>query len=413
VPRLTVCTSSSGQRIFGTRITMAITQDSRTRSGNGIGRALLAWIAFFFALLVLVAVVNGFRGTVSDIAPVLVSGRDLKPNNRNVRVVGAVIDVRNTIDAPLSLLQVTSSPFEASDLARVTIDAGPVPAGVDVALLWIRHAEPGQIHEQPLALSRNRFVATALLDENAQWRGRIEKVVIGVKGLSGDPWRIERVTLASPGVASIARGFVDEWMAFDPWDGRSINVLFGGRESQRFYLPLLVFLAAAATLFYLRWWYRRRGDRLPAALAVLPFVAGWLVLDLRWQAELTVKAAETWSSFAGLPIEARHLRMEDGDLYRTVGVVKSMLPATPERIFVGSDFDYFRMRAAYHFYPHNVLSFGWRDGKVASAGDLVFLYQSAGVRFDAEHSVLIWSDGSRTPVLPIYTTTGAGLFRLQ
>src|SRR6266550_3302297 len=176
---------------------MAITQDSRTRSGNGIGRVLLASIAFFLALLVLVAVVDGFRGTVSDIAPVLVSGRDLKPNNRNVRVVGAVIDVRNTIDAPVSLLQVTSSPFEASDLARVTIDAGPVPAGVDVALLWIRHAEPGQIHEQPLPLSRNRFVATALLDENAQWRGRIEKVVIGVKGVSGDPWRIERVTLAS------------------------------------------------------------------------------------------------------------------------------------------------------------------------------------------------------------------------
>ena len=374
--------------------------------------ALGAWLSAFAIVVAMVAGFQGFRGSVSDFAPASVSARDLKANG-NARASGGAIDVRNTTDAPLTILRLPLRPFQAADLGQVKIDGGAVPRDVEIALLWIRRTAPGTIHEQRLPLDRARNVDVAFLDQNPEWRGEIAMVALGVKGQSTDAWRVARVTLEPVGAVAILRGVVTDWTAFDKWDGRSINVMFGGREAQRVYLPLLAFLAAVLAVAFMVVNGRRRSTRLVPAVLVVPFVIGWIAVDLRWSAELTAKARETWSAFAGRTLDERHTAMEDADLYRTISVAKSRLPGTPERIFINSDFDYFRMRAAYHFYPHNALAFGWYDGKVMRPGDLVFLYQKADVKFDASNNALIWPDGSRSAVVPVLAQTGAGLFRVQ
>jgi hypothetical protein len=363
-------------------------------------RVLVAWIVLLAIVLGLVSTIEGFRGTVSEILPVSLAGADLRPNNGNARVVQRSLEVRNTPEASLTILRLPVRPFQSSDLGRLKLESGTIPADVEIALLWVRRTEPGQVHEQRLRVTRERHVATVLLDQNPEWRGEILMVALGVKGSSAESWRLDRLVLDAVSAKAVARGVMDDWLSFEKWDGRSINVVFGGRETQRLYLPIVVFIASLSTAVWLRWRQVR-------------FVVGWIALDLRWQAELTAKTRDTWATFAGLALDARHMEMEDADLYRTIGIVKNRLQGPLERIFVGSDVEYFRMRAAYHLYPHNVLPFGWYDGKPLRSGDLVFLYQKADIRFDARDNALLWPDGSRTAVYPIYATTGAGLFRVK
>jgi len=375
-------------------------------------RVLATWIAAFAAIFGVFALAYGFHGAVTTTASLSFAGRELRPNSRDAGVEGAAIDVRGAKSGRATLLQVPLLPFQAADLGRLRVDAGLVPEGTEVAVLWVRRLEPGKIHDQRIEVNRGRAVPV-MLDRNPEWRGEIAMVALGVKGPSPEPWRIERVTLEAVRPATIARAAIGDWTSFGKWNGRSINVSFGGPESQQLYLPPLAFGASllALALLYVR--QRRRGGALPAWALVLPFVVGWIVVDLRWSAELTAKAAQTWQAFAGRTLDERHLAMEDSDLYRTVSLARSQLPGTPQRIFVGSDFDVFRMRAAYYLYPHNVLPFGWYDAKAMRPGDFVFLYQKADMRFDATNHALIWPDGSKSTVTAVLAQTGAGLFRVE
>lgn len=378
-----------------------------------IARVSLAWLVAFAALVALAAGIQGFRGTVQENASVSAKGSDLRPNSPQARVEGTAIYVGNARPVLINLLQIPTEPFQAANLTRLRISAGPVPENIEVALLWVRRTEPGRVREQRLSLDGARYVAVALLDLNPDWRGEIASVALGVKGESGAPWRIEGVVLDSAGIGAIAAGIFREWFAFAPWDGRSINVAFGGSEFQHAWMPLLAFTASLLALAYVRRHARREGRRADLALLALPFVLGWLALDLRWSTELTRRAFATAEAFGGKSYDERRLTAEDGDLYRVVAQAKALLPGVPERVFVNSDFDYFRMRAAYHFYPHNVLAFGWHDGSVMRPGDVVFLYQKSDVRFDATAGALIWPDGSRTSATALIARTGVGLFRVR
>ena len=383
------------------------------RDRRGAIFAAAAWFVAFALVVSAVVVVAGFRGSVEGVAPFAAAGRELRPNSPAARVAGAAVDVQNAQALKVTLLQLPVAPFRAADHVRVRVDASAVPKGVEVALIWARASEPGKINEQSLPLDDHRRPMPMLLDTQPEWRGDIAVVALGVKGAAQFPWRVERVTLDTPGMAGVARGIVDDWTDYDAWDGRSINVAFGGREMQRAWLPPLAFVAAVLAFAFLRVRSKRRGTPMPIAHAVLPFVVAWLVVDVRWNAELTDKARETWGRFAGKSLDERHRAMEDGDLYQATTMAREQLPSTPARIFVGSDFEYFRLRAAYHLYPHNVLPVGWQDGKVMRPGDYVFLYQKADVRFDATHAALIWPDGTRSQVAPLFARSGAGLFRVE
>lgn len=371
--------------------------------------AIAAWAIAFFALLLAIAALTGARPGVEDAPALARLGRELVPNNANAKPVGDAMAVANRREAPLVILGMTVLPFRAADFGYVTVDAEPLPRDVAVALIWLRRDAPGRPFEQPLAVDHDRLVSTAL-DTNPDWRGDISFIAIAVKGPMARPWTLHAFRLEPMRVSGAMAEIVRGWTTFERWDGRSINVIFGGREEQRAWLPLLVFTASVVSALVVWVLARRRGSRSSAAALALPFLLGWLVLDARWQDNLLEQAGVTRTEFGGRTWEERHLAMEDGELFRFVQAAVARMPPPPVRIFATSDFEYFRRRAGYHLYPHNVLAYVWSDPSILRPGDYVFLYQKADVHFDPGKRMLVWKAGHSLPVTPLIAQRGAGVF---
>jgi hypothetical protein len=386
--------------------------DRTPRTAGDWRDALVAIVLWAVAFLVLLtgagAMLNESSGG-SDAPPIARTGNQLRPNNTNARAAGSAVAVANRNEAPLTILAIGASPFRASDYGLASLQTGPVPRGVELALIWVRADAPNHPHEQPIALSASVAGPTAL-DRNPEWRGDIRFLAVGVKGVADQPLRIDGFRLERLGTMAAVADIVRGWTRFERWDGRSINLVFGGSDTQRAWLPPLAFGASliAAALVAIR--ARRRGVRAPVAALATPFIVGWFAVDVRWQANLVAQAQETLSSFAGRSWEARHQQVEDADLFRFAQAALAKMPATPVRVFATSDFEYFRRRAGYHLYPHNVLAYDWAEPNVIRPGDYVFFYQKNDVRYDNGAGELQWDNGRRLKAQPIVARRGAGLF---
>ena len=373
---------------------------------------IAAWLVAFALLVLAIAAISGTEPGRERAAPLDRLGRQLLPNNANAKPSGDAMTVANRPDAPLVILAAGTLPIRAADYGRAVIDADPLPKDVEAALIWVRRDEPGRPFEQRLAQDGARIVPT-VLDGNPDWRDDIAFVAVGIKGPMERPWSLHSFRLEPLGVGGIAADIVQGWTSLERWDGRSINVLFGGRDEQRAWLPPLAF-AASAFAAVVAWLLARRRGRIAApALLALPFLIGWLVLDVRWQANLAEQAGLTWSAYGGRSLDDRHAAMDDGDLYKFARAAIAKLPETPVRIYATSDFEYFRRRAGYHLYPHNVLAYNWADPSVMQPGDYVFLYQKADVGYDTGRRLLLWKSGPTLPVTPLLAQRGAGLFQVR
>ena len=92
------------------------------------------------------------------------------------------------------------------------------------------------------------------------------------------------------------------------------------------------------------------------------------------------------------------------------------MPAPPVRVFVAADAAYFRGRAAYHLYPHNVLFDPFRDtlppASALRAGDYLLVFHRRGVQFNPDEKKLRFEGGDPVPAEPVLVEPGAALFRI-
>jgi hypothetical protein len=191
----------------------------------------------------------------------------------------------------------------------------------------------------------------------------------------------------------------------------------GGAEVQELPLPLLL---VTALLLAVALWYvgarRREGiAALPWVLGAL-FVIAWTVLDLRWTSNLVRQVDATAAKYAGKDWRERHLAAEDGPLFAFIEKVRAKLPASPARVIVVADADYFRGRGAYHLYPHNVY-FDPRQNTVPApstlrSGDYLVVYQRRGVQYDASLQRLRWDGGEPVAAELLVAGPGAAAFRI-
>jgi hypothetical protein len=383
---------------------------ARATARRSVAAVAVAWLATFAILLAVCAALLGPPPARDDAPALERRGRDLMPNNSNARPSGDAMVVANRREAPLTLLAISQQPVRTADYARVIVDAEPVPRGVEIALIWVRAGEPGRAHDVAIGLDAQRRVRPTMLDRDAEWRGDVTLLALGIKGPMETAWTVRSLRVEPPSLTGTLSDIVGGWTAFERWDGRSINVLFGGADEQRAWLPPLAFAASLAAAALAAWRARRRGQRVHPALVLLPFVAGWLVVDLRWQWNLVTQARTTVAEFGGRDWAERHAQMEDGDLFRFVQQAVAKLPREPVRIFVNSDYEYFRRRAGYHLYPHNVLSYDWGEPSLLKPGEYLLLYQMADVRYDAGQRKLLWANGRQLAVTPLIAQRGAGLF---
>ena len=297
-------------------------------------------------------------------------------------------------------------------------DVTDLPPNVQVRVLWLSDTDPGRINSLPAIVEAGR-VRPVIVAGASGWMGRIRGLGLSVAGALPRPYRVGAVSAKPMGAAELLSDRAAEWLAFESWNGTSINVVVGGSEVQDLPLPAAVGLAVGVATLLLLLLHRLRPALLPhlgIGIAVL-FLGGWLVLDLRWSANLGRQVALTTSTFAGKSDLDRRLADVDGVLYEFIDRARAVLPPSPQRVWVVSDAPFFNGRAAYHLYPHNV-HFQPRDRTMPDPsfikpGDWLLVFNRRGVEFNARNETLRWDGGAELPAELKLPGNAAALFQFK
>jgi hypothetical protein len=325
--------------------------------------------------------------------------------------------VVTAIDPSGLALVALSASFRSSEYPAIAWSVTGVSGESDVRLLWSSDYDASRVNSVPLAVESGRLLPVSL-GTNPNWVGRITGIALAIRGPLPEPLRVSGVVAKPMGAVQIIGERIDEWLAFESRSGSSINTVTGGAEVQELPLPLLL---VTALLLAVALWYV--GARRRAGIAALPWVAGalfviaWTVLDLRWTSNLLRQANVTAAAYAGKDWRERHLAAEDGPLFAFIEKVRAKLPASPARVIVVADADYFRGRGAYHLYPHNVY-FDPRQNTMPApsslrSGDYLVVYQRRGVQYDASLQRLRWDGGEPVAAELLVTGPGAAAFRIR
>jgi hypothetical protein len=309
--------------------------------------------------------------------------------------------------------------FRAADYPVVAWLAGGFPADARVALIWRTDVEPARVNKRVLDVQGDGRLVPADVHEDAHWLGRIVGLALVVQGPIQQPLHIRGVVARSGGALDTLRDRSREWTAPEPWNGASIHTVVGGAEVQQLPLPSLLAGAIAVAVFII-WLLMRKRDGAATAVAtgaVTLVLVAWLVLDARWMVSLTREAHATALQFAGKDLQQKHLAAQDRDLFAFIEKARGMMPKDPARVFVLADADYFRGRAAYYLYPHNVWFDPYRNAVPPAgqlrAGDWLVVYQRRGVQYDAARHSIRFDDGATVAAEVKLIDHGGALFLVQ
>ncbi|MDE2004630.1 MAG: hypothetical protein KGJ25_13990 [Betaproteobacteria bacterium] len=309
--------------------------------------------------------------------------------------------------------------FPAASYAQVVWIARAIPPDVHAALLWRTDVEPSRLNTLAISIESGQ-PAPVDLRNDSHWIGRIKGLALALHGPLANAVTVRGV-IARP--ASVMETLVDrfrEWTMYTPWNGSSINTVTGGADSQGLPLPLLLAAAivlAAGPLFVIAR-HRAAATRAATGAAVIAITLGaWLVLDLRWSAQLLRQVGETAQQYAGKDWRERHLAADDGALFAFIDKVRSLLPDRQVRVFVVADADYLRARAVYHLYPYNAWYVPAQNllppVDRLHPGDWIVVYQRRGVQYDAAARRLRWDGGATVAADLKLADHGGALFEVQ
>ncbi len=319
-------------------------------------------------------------------------------------------------DASGAAIVTVATDLRARDYGGVQWIAIEVPATADVRLLWRNDYAPTKLNAVPLKVEAGRLLPVVLAD-HPDWIGRVTGLALAMRAPLAQPVRMRGVVVKPMGAAEMLGDRLREWTAFEGWTGSSINAVVGGADVQDLPLaPLLalaVAVASAALLAARRWLPRAYSLPIAASLAAM-FCAAWFLLDARWAWNLARQVRSTSELYAGKDWRDKHLAAPDAALFAFVERARRLLPATPARVFVLADAHYFRGRAAYHLYPHNVHFEPYFNVLPAAdrirPGDWIVVYQRRGVQYDPSQRNLRWESGTPIPVDLRLIEPGAAVF---
>lgn len=262
---------------------------------------------------------------------------------------------------------------------------------------WRRSPEDPR-HEVPLRPADELGWALDLKSQPS-WHDRVGSIALIVEGTQGESVQLADVTLLAkrPTAGRIVRWILDGWLEPEGWSGYSINGVVGGGAAE---LPLLpsvaLWLVVACALLLGMALLGRHGLHMGSVVALA--LAGWLVVDLRWQLDLLRQLGSTRAQFAGLYHMDRREAADDTEIFQLAQLVRDRLPSRPVRIFLltpgtTGDDQYRRLRLNYYLLPHNVMSDDTTlpDSRYLRRGDYVLLLGAVtAVHFDAQVQALYW-----------------------
>jgi hypothetical protein len=338
------------------------------------------------------------------------------------RGMGEVADRQLVVAKPdatgLALVSVATD-FRAADYPAIAWLVSGLAESADVRLLWRSDIRPDRLNSVTLRVAAGRGLP-ALLAGNPAWIGRITGLALAIHDPLAQPARVLGVVAKPMGAIEVLRDRVGEWLAFEHWNGASINTITGGADVQDLPLPALlatvVFLSGALVVVAARRRSRAMGVGAPAMVASF-FLIAWFVVDARWTLNLLRQERVTVAQYWGKDERERRLAGEDAPVYSFVEKSLAILPKDPVRVVVAADADYFRGRAAYHLYPHNVY-FSPRGPALPPAssmraGDWLLVFLRRGIQFDRASQTIRWDDSQTVKAELMLVEPGAALFRIR
>jgi hypothetical protein len=312
-----------------------------------------------------------------------------------------------------------STTFRSRDYPVIAWAASGIPDGVEAALLWHSDYQPARVSKRQLTVESGH-IAPALVASERDWIGHVSGLALVLHGSFVTPIVVHGVSAKPQTPLQVLADRGAEWLAFEPWNGASINNVIGGANAQDLPLPLLLAaMVGSATLLYAglaRWKPRLLGASL-APVGAAFFLCAWFLLDARWQWNLLRQVDITRAQYAGTSWRERHLAAEDGPLFAFIEKVRAKIGPPPARVFIGADVLYLRDRGAYHLYPYNVYFDPWRNTMPPAAalrpGDYLVVYQRKGVQYDAAEKHLRWDGLAPVSAELVLVDAGAALFRIR
>ncbi len=307
--------------------------------------------------------------------------------------------------------------IRSTDYRAIAWRLGGIPEQADVRMYWRSDYAPAKMQSVQIATA-NGGVLPVDVSRNPNWVGRIIGIAIAVRSPAPQPFRFASVTAKPMGAPELLRDRWREWLTFEAWTGSSMNFVAGGAAEQS--LPLPFVLAAAALLAVLASFALLRlvgrSGAFPLAVGAI-FLVAWIVADLRWEWNLVRQALATRDQYAGKDWQGKHLAAEDGLLFAFIQKAAAKLPPAPARVFVVAEAHYFRDRAAYHLYPHNVHFDPYRDVLPPTtsmrAGDYLLAYLRRGIQYDPGAQRLRFPDGTTLAAELLLAESGAALFVIR
>ena len=155
------------------------------------------------------------------------------------------------------------------------------------------------------------------VDGRNAWDGEIAGLELVVGGTAAVGVRLKRLTLSAPGATLSVRHAIAEFTrVFNRAASISAIDLSDARRPRHLPLTLVAVAVCVLALFWFvvlcRLTGRPPGPLLPVLGGVL--LLGWLLLDMRWQWELSVHAGRVWDDYAGQPWLERYRAMGNGDI---------------------------------------------------------------------------------------------------
>jgi hypothetical protein len=397
-------------------------EPSKTRVG-AVRRDVWRIAALFVG--VLLASVLGYLAVAlpgawfASASPAAFGVRDLVLARGTGRVQGDELIVSAPDASGVTLITVTTN-LRASDYHGVAWVAAGLREDAEVRLLWRSDVQPGKLNLLPVRVESGQTLLTTITPKDLGWIGHVTGLALAIQGPLPQPVTIRGVIAKPMGAWETLGDRFHEWFAFEAWNGTSINTVVGGADHQDVPLPAtlaaVVAICVGVVLLLRRWRPRAFGAAVPAIVAAL-FISAWLALDVRWTWNLARQERATASQYAGKTPHEKLLASSDAPLVAFLDKVRAVLPATPVRVLIAANADYFRERAAYHLYPHSVYarprSNELPDPTSLRAGDWVLVYQRPGVQFDQQHGKLRWDGHAPRDAELKLVEPGAALFVIR
>jgi hypothetical protein len=301
----------------------------------------------------------------------------------------------------LAVLSARVATFRADDYPRVDFGLHSTDVlPVELVFLWRTQERPHRNFSKAMTWTGTR-IAPLELGADDGWSGSITGVALVARGVLPRPLVLESFSAPAVSVPSVVADIVGQWSAFIPIIGASITLPFD--EERSHYVPLLVAIACGGFLAAAVYWLstRRAIPRDPRVYWAI-LVAGWLILDARWQINLWRQLSRTAAMYAGKTADEKRLASDDRELYTLMRQVSAALPAPPVRVHFLADELALRTRGSYFLYPQNVYHSVAKHARTPlpddlKSGDYVLLFLYSDLAYDDATQTLVWRDGRRRP----------------